>query len=79
MKSPKKPKRGKAPKKPKRSASISAWEAYDRRFKEWQKREKEKISTYLRKVAEIKNLKKKKEQLINKYASKKPLAFMKVA
>lgn len=49
----KKPKR---PKKPKNSASVSSWERYNQRVKEWDK-----------KCKGIDSDKKKKENLIKKY------------
>lgn len=46
------------PKKPKISAPITAWERYDQRMKDWEKRKKE-----------IDAAKKKKAALIKKHAS----------
>lgn len=68
MKMPKKPKKGKAPKKPKATASASAWLKFDERYKSFEKKEREKLATYNKKVAAIKSAKSRKEQLIKKYA-----------
>lgn len=45
----------KKPKKPRQSASLTAWQNYEKRYKDWEK-----------KVKEIESDKKKKAQLINK-------------
>lgn len=76
MKKPKKPKRGKAPKRPKQSASITAWENFDRRYKEWEKRERQKVADYNKKLSQLANGKKKKESLVAKYSHKKPLSLL---
>lgn len=68
MKQPKKPKKGKAPKKPKQSASASAWVRYDERVKAFEKKEREKLSDYNKKVQAIKSAKAKKAALIKKYS-----------
>lgn len=47
----------KKPRKPKASASLSTWERFDGRMKDWAK-----------KVSDIKNGHKKKETLIKKYS-----------
>jgi hypothetical protein len=49
-------KQPKKPKKPKLSSSVSVWERFDQRMKDWHK-----------KVADIKNAKRKKETLVKKY------------
>ena len=68
MSLPKKPKKGRAPKKPKASAPASAWLKFDERYKAFEKKEREKLADYTRKVAAIKSAKSKKEQLIKKYS-----------
>lgn len=68
MKKPKKPRKGKAPKKPKLSAPASAWIKFDERMKAFEKKEREKLAEYNRKVAAIKNAASRKTSLIKKYS-----------
>lgn len=68
MKLPKKPKAAKMPKKPKRSASVTTWENYDKRCKEVEKRNREKLTDWHKKVAHIKSAKSRKEALIKKHS-----------
>ncbi len=49
----------KKPKKPKASATLKSWEAYDQRYKDWEK-----------KCSDIKKGFTKKESLVKKYAHK---------
>lgn len=48
----------KKPRKPRASASFTAWENFDRRYKAWQK-----------KCTDIKNSHKRKETLVKKYTT----------
>ena len=67
----KRPKMLKYPKAPKRSASVETWERYYKRLKEIDKLNKQRLAEYQRKLKEIENAKKKKEELIRKSQSYK--------
>ena len=43
-------KKSKKPKRPKKSASLTAWENYDRRMSDWHRRHQEKISEERRRL-----------------------------
>lgn len=68
MKKPKAPKKTRPPKKPKQSASVKVWENYDKRYKDWQKKEADKQRDYKCRISGIESAKKKKESLIKKYS-----------
>lgn len=66
MKKPRKPKMSKYPKRPKQSASLQTWKNYERRCNEVDKRNREKVSAYNKKLGEIKQAKALRERLSKK-------------
>lgn len=60
---PKKPKLTSLPKRPKANASVSVWENYEKRCKDVQKLNRDKLANWKKACEQIKSGTKKKEQI----------------
>ena len=70
MKRPRKPKMAKYPKLPKRTASLETMKNYQRRCAEVDKKNREKVSVYNKKISDISTAKKLYESLRSRKSSR---------